>query len=664
MKKIAILQLCLVFICVAFAAVPDADRMESNAGAMNKEQLEEVGVDENNMHSTVKPQRKTQLNRLDQVLLIPESTADVVGMYDPFDGTYLGDLIIDDTSSVPQYNFQTPINAVSGPDYNIYVSDQVSDAVYVFDTTGAFLYIYADATDGLNNIRGIDFRDGHLFVTSGDDYVREFSGPHVVVRDFIADGSDPFDILFLEDGRSLLCDIQGTTDNVRLYDTSGTLVNQIFSVSFPEQVQFDAVLPGEFLNASFSDNVVTDFELNGTIVSTLPFSGGPRGIYRLGNGNLLATNGTGVHELDSATGAIIQTENTGSGRFIELYTAPTAQSTLFDFETGLQAWTHTNGMPFPAGWDVEAAALHGSLPDAGDSTMWIDSDAGGSALWMQDSALSPVMTPNSSMDWLKYGIFNYGGSGSYLNELHVGIKHSTGGVWTATELALYPSGVLSGPAWDSVDVSAYASADYVQVYFYFDDLNTWGYYAAFDNVSIGAIPYVAGHDVGCSEVVSPPEGSCVAGDYDVIGRIQNFGNNAETFDAMAVVYDTVGMTQVFSQSVTLTDFPVAGDSNVNFGTVTFATDSYYYTEIYTMLTGDSDPSNDTSAVYSTTAISFGDVIFELDAQAVVTDNQLLGIEFDGERFYITGGNNAVDPNKVYVVDTAGTLLWALDQPSH
>jgi hypothetical protein len=91
---------------------------------------------------------------------------------------------------------------------------------------------------------------------------------------------------------------------------------------------------------------------------------------------------------------------------------------------------------------------------------------------------------------------------------------------------------------------------------------------------------------------------------------------------------------------------------------------YFYTEIYTMLAGDEDPSNDTSAIYSWTALGLGDVIFELDAQAVVNDNQLLGIEFDGERFYFTGGGNAADPNKVYVVDTTATLLYALDQPAH
>lgn len=169
-------------------------------------------------------------------LLIPESLTDVVGMYDPYDGTYLGDIIINDTTGV-NYNLSTPINAIQGPDDNIYLSDQMSDAVFVFDSLGNYIMTYADTSDGLNNVRGIDFRNGHLFVTSGDDYVAEFDGPHSLVGYFIQDGSEPFDILFLDDGRSLLCDIQGSTDNVRLYDTTGTLFYEVFSVSFPEQAR-------------------------------------------------------------------------------------------------------------------------------------------------------------------------------------------------------------------------------------------------------------------------------------------------------------------------------------------------------------------------------------------------------------------------------------------
>jgi hypothetical protein len=248
-------------------------------------------------------------------LLIPDSTADTVGKYDANDGTYLGDII----NGVGR--FSTPVNAIIGPDGNIYVSDQLADSVFVYDTSGTYLFTYADASDGLDNIRGIDFRGTHLFVTSGNDYVAEFSGPHTRLPDFINDGTDPFDILFLSDGRSLLSDIQGTTDNIRLYDESGVLLQILFQINFPEQVQTDSVLPGEYLTAGFSANVIDDFELTGTIVQTTPYSGG-RGVYRLGNGNLLATSAAGVQEIQSGTGTILQTEKTGSCHMIELSEPP------------------------------------------------------------------------------------------------------------------------------------------------------------------------------------------------------------------------------------------------------------------------------------------------------------------------------------------------------
>lgn len=252
-----------------------------------------------------------------QVLLIPDSTTDAVGMYDTNDGTYLGDFIVDDPTGA-QYDLQTPINAMEGPGGMIFVSDQISDAVYAFDNEGTFAYIAAHT--GLNNVRGIDFRNDTLFVTSGDDYIAMFSEPDVFAGNFIQDGTDPFDILFVDEvtsGSAIVSDIQGTSDNVRHYDADGTLIGELFSDNFPEQVQVDAGNPGYYLAVSFSGNVITRFQIDGTIASTIPFTGG-RGVYRLGNGNLLATNGTGVHEIDPTTGAIIETEFSGSGRFIEL----------------------------------------------------------------------------------------------------------------------------------------------------------------------------------------------------------------------------------------------------------------------------------------------------------------------------------------------------------
>jgi len=251
-------------------------------------------------------------------LLIPDSTTKTVGMYDPSDGTYLGDLITDTT------HLQTPINAVKGPDGNIYVSDQLADSVFVYSASGTYLSTYADGTDGLNNIRGIDFRGTHLFITSGDAYVAEFSGPHTRLPNFIMDGSDTFDILFLTDGRSLVADIAGVTDNIRLYHVNGTLQSVLFQVSFPEQIQFDSVYPGAFLTTAFSANAIKDFELNGSIVQSTPYGAG-RGIFRLGNGNLLATSSAGIQEIQPGTGTVIQTEKTGSGRFIEIFATGTNQ---------------------------------------------------------------------------------------------------------------------------------------------------------------------------------------------------------------------------------------------------------------------------------------------------------------------------------------------------
>jgi hypothetical protein len=332
----------------------------------------------------------------------------------------------------------------------------------------------------------------------------------------------------------------------------------------------------------------------------------------------------------------------------------------WDFETGWQDWTHTNGGSFPAAWDVLSSQYKSGsgyvCPAPGDSSMWIDSDAI-SGTWVQDTALSPVLVPLASMDWLVYGYcYNDVGTSDWFE---VGIKYYDGG-WNAVPLKTYTSDNFG--TWDSVDVSAYAGYDYVQVYVYYDDANSWAWYLGFDNVSIDATIYVADHDVGCTAVLSPPAGPTTPGDYDVIGRIQNFGNSAETFDVTANVYDTVGMVNVFSQTVTLTGFPVSGDSNVNFGQVTFEEVSHYYTEIFTELSGDVNPTNDTSSVYSTTAMALGDVVFELDVETPTGNNRLLGVEFDGGNFYVTGGNGA-GTNSIWVVDTNGTVVTQVAQPT-
>jgi hypothetical protein len=59
----------------------------------------------------------------------------------------------------------------------------------------------------------------------------------------------------------------------------------------------------------------------------------------------------------------------------------------------------------------------------------------------------------------------------------------------------------------------------------------------------------------------------------------------------------------------------------------------------------------------------GTIIFEMNDQAVTGNNRLLGIEFDGQYFYLTGGGGGSGDDSVWVVDTAGNVIWTLHQPT-
>lgn len=251
-----------------------------------------------------------------QVLLVPVADPDGVAMFDTNDGTYLGNFIVDDPTGT-EYDLYSPANAVQHEDY-VFVSSSYNNVVYIFDNEGSFFDIAAQTQ--LYLPRGIDFRNDTLFVTCHDNYVAMYSGPDVFAGYFIWDAISPGDILFTDEvtsGSALVSNKLGYSDDVRHYDADGTLMGGLLRVSTPAQVQIDAGNPGFYLVVSFYENTITRFQIDGTIESTIPFTRGS-GVYRLGNGNLLATNSVGVHEIDPSTGQVLQTEYNGSGRFIEL----------------------------------------------------------------------------------------------------------------------------------------------------------------------------------------------------------------------------------------------------------------------------------------------------------------------------------------------------------
>jgi hypothetical protein len=182
------------------------------------------------------------------------------------------------------------------------------------------------------------------------------------------------------------------------------------------------------------------------------------------------------------------------------------------------------------------------------------------------------------------------------------------------------------------------------------------------SVHVGISPD-ASHDVGVESVLSPPAGVISPGMYSVIGRVRNWGDTTETFDVTGEVYDTTTWTLQFTNTINLIDFPVGGDTALTLGQFDFFADDYFMTYIYTEL-GDTNPGNDTASVFSFTAYALLDVVFQMDAETPTGDNQLLGVEFDGTYFYVTGGGAGADSNKLYVLDVAGNLIWTMDQPAH
>ncbi len=79
--------------------------------------------------------------------------------------------------------------------------------------------------------------------------------------------------------------------------------------------------------------------------------------------------------------------------------------------------------------------------------------------------------------------------------------------------------------------------------------------------------------------------------------------------------------------------------------------------------------DDNSTDYAPFSYSGGDLPVITDFQDSVfvalldtsIDTQFLGMEFDGEFFWVTGGGSALDPNKLYKLDSNGNLLATFDQ---
>lgn len=262
------------------------------------------------------------------VLAIPESSSDNVVLLDATSG----DLILTAALSASD-GLSTPINAILDIDgEGLLICDQVTDGAYRFSAAGAPEGIFAPAagpnTAILDNVRGCAVENDTLYVTTAGganaDAVARFDATGAFVGNFIEPGGGgldgPFDILFRASD-VLVPSID--TDNILRYDRSGTFLD-VFATAlpFPEQIQETA--SGTILVADFTLGQIVEYPASGgTPVGAYSFTGlsGFRGVYELPSGDLIVTNGGGIHQV-RRDGTFLRTIVAGvSARFVEVVPA-------------------------------------------------------------------------------------------------------------------------------------------------------------------------------------------------------------------------------------------------------------------------------------------------------------------------------------------------------
>lgn len=249
-----------------------------------------------------------------KLLLVPDWTNDNVFAFD----AATGDLV--DVNFIPPSPGQlgSPKQALQTYNNKIVVSDQITDGVFMFDTSGAFIRLFAPAgginTAILDNLRGIAFRPNkNLLVTVGSgasqNTVQQFDTAGVSMGAFISTNiNSPFDVLIR--ANDILVSNSSGTNDVTKYNPDGTF-NSVFitntTLSFPQSLQR---LPnGNVTVSGFSGtgSGLYIFDSNGVFINNLQGVTGNRGSWRLPSGNFLVTNGAGIHEINGTNGNLIRT---------------------------------------------------------------------------------------------------------------------------------------------------------------------------------------------------------------------------------------------------------------------------------------------------------------------------------------------------------------------
>jgi len=258
-----------------------------------------------------------------QYLLIPDWTGDTIMKFDATSGALIQQNFIVDDPTSSSYNFQSPKDVIQ-VGQEIWVSDQLSDAIYRFDGNGAFI---SAISGGMDNIRGMELVGSKVFVANSGTVG---GAPNDALLMFDTSGTalgyfpcgDPFDIVEFQ-GDLLVSNI--ADDNIDRYTTTGVFLsvfhdsNGASGVDFPQQLSRAA--SGSVLCAGFSAPAgLYEYDASsGAQLNYFPVSTELRGVHELGNGNWLFTDDTGVKLYDLGTSLVTSVLPGVNAQFIGAY---------------------------------------------------------------------------------------------------------------------------------------------------------------------------------------------------------------------------------------------------------------------------------------------------------------------------------------------------------
>ena len=268
------------------------------------------------------------------VLIMPDSTNNRLVAFDPVNGSVLN-------SNMFALAGGTPVHAMQVGN-EIWVSEQIGDRVSRWSFDGLFLgQIGGGATGGLDNIRGMELIGNTVYVTNGGagngspgaNSVVMYSTAGSLIGSFTTTGLAPSPFAILGHQGGLLVASSSGNDDIHRFTLTGTSIGTFHnstSLNFVQQLAFAS--NGSILAAGFSTNNIAFLDPNtGAIINTFA-AASARGVFQLGNGNILWTSGTGtfIYDVTAGTSTLVYS---GGGRFLDLAVIP-EPSTVVAFGLG------------------------------------------------------------------------------------------------------------------------------------------------------------------------------------------------------------------------------------------------------------------------------------------------------------------------------------------